>query len=158
MGLGFLPSVCYIKSIPTHEKIFCCGKKCPKCRFQPNFPWVGLALGWGAGRFHSNMYIFSNSTGLVNCNYPTMLSHLVGVHAEKMLRDAMCRTELRKEWQVAKIALVLLSQPYPRNPCSPSNARDCPTDGYAIQPYRKPPPGVTLTVIFVLPLSVGLPF
>ena len=34
VGLDFLQSVSYIKSIPTHEKIFAVyGKKWPKCHF-----------------------------------------------------------------------------------------------------------------------------
>ena len=33
VGLGFLQSVSYIKSIPTHEKLFCCGEKWPKRPF-----------------------------------------------------------------------------------------------------------------------------
>ena len=49
VGLGFLQSVSYIKSIPTHEKIFGCGKKNggPNATFNLLFPlgWDGLGLG-----------------------------------------------------------------------------------------------------------------
>ena len=31
--LGFVWSVSCIKSIPTHDFLFCCGKKWPKCHF-----------------------------------------------------------------------------------------------------------------------------
>ena len=47
VGLGFLQSVSYIKSIPTHEKIICCGKNWPTWPSQTSFflGWVGLGLG-----------------------------------------------------------------------------------------------------------------
>ena len=57
VGLGFLQSVFYIKSIPTHEKLFACGKRSPKCHFKPTF-----FLGWGVRRFRNNIYRFSNPT------------------------------------------------------------------------------------------------
>ena len=46
VGLGFLYSVCYMKPIPTHEKVFAVGKKWPKCHFSTYFflGWVGLGL------------------------------------------------------------------------------------------------------------------
>ena len=64
IGLGFLYSVSYIIPILTHEKLFAVRKKWPKCHFQPTFSWVGLALGWGIRRFHSNVYMFPNPTEL----------------------------------------------------------------------------------------------
>ena len=42
VGLGFLQSVSYIKSIPAHEKIFSVGKSGPKAAFNLIF----LGLGW----------------------------------------------------------------------------------------------------------------
>ena len=63
VGSGFLQSVSYIKPTATKpRKIICCGKKWPKCHFQPDFSWVGLALGWGVCRFHDNIYMLSNPT------------------------------------------------------------------------------------------------
>ena len=57
VGLGFLQSVSYTKTNPNPRQIICCGKKWLKCHFQPNFSWVGLALGWGVRRFHDNIFI-----------------------------------------------------------------------------------------------------
>ena len=37
-------------------------KKAENRHFYPNFSWVELALGWGASRFDSNIYIFPNPT------------------------------------------------------------------------------------------------
>ena len=31
-------------------------KSGPNATFNPFFPWVGLALGWGVRRFHYNVY------------------------------------------------------------------------------------------------------
>ena len=56
VGLGFLQSVSYIKSIPTHEISFAVGKSVPKCHFKPNYSWVGLALVMGVRRLHNNTY------------------------------------------------------------------------------------------------------
>ena len=46
--VGFLVVcfVSYIKSTPTHEKVFAVGKKWPKCHFSTYFflGWVGLGL------------------------------------------------------------------------------------------------------------------
>ena len=56
-------SVSCIKPIPTQgKKLLAVGKKWPKCRFYPNFSWVGFALGWRVRRFHDNIYMFSNPT------------------------------------------------------------------------------------------------
>ena len=62
VGLGFLYSVTSIKPILTHEKIFGCGKKWPKCHksgpnatFNPAF----LGLGWPwDGEFDSFIITF----------------------------------------------------------------------------------------------------
>ena len=43
VGLGFLQSVSYIKPIPTHEKILCCGEKVAQ---MPLFTLIFLGLGW----------------------------------------------------------------------------------------------------------------
>ena len=40
-GLGFLQSVSYIKSIPTHEKLFAVGKRGPNATFNLIFLGVG---------------------------------------------------------------------------------------------------------------------
>ena len=59
VGLDFLWSVSYIKPIPTHEKLFAVGKSGLNATFEPNFSWVGLALGWGVRRVHNNiLYVF----------------------------------------------------------------------------------------------------
>ena len=52
VGLGFLKSVSYIKSIPTHEKLFALGKSGPDATnatftlifFFLGLGWVGLGL------------------------------------------------------------------------------------------------------------------
>ena len=63
VGLGFLRSVSYIKSTPTHQKIFCCGKKWPQMPFLTYIvSWVGLALGWGVRQFHHSVYMFFKNT------------------------------------------------------------------------------------------------
>ena len=51
------------QSEPTKKKI-AVGKSGPKCHFQPDFSWAGLALGWGVRRFHTSIYMFSNLTEL----------------------------------------------------------------------------------------------
>ena len=56
VGLGFSQSVSYItKPIPPHEKIFAVGRSGQNATFNLSFSWVGLALGWGARRFHNNL-------------------------------------------------------------------------------------------------------
>ena len=57
-GWGFLQSVSYIKLIPTHEKIFCCGKKWPKCHFLTYFflGWVGLGVAEFVGFVTVNVF------------------------------------------------------------------------------------------------------
>ena len=42
VGLSFLWSVSYIKSIPTQEKVICCGEKSV-----PNAAFNVIFLGWG---------------------------------------------------------------------------------------------------------------
>ena len=44
VGLGFLYSVFYIKSIPTHDKSFAVGKSGPNATF--DLILLGLGLGW----------------------------------------------------------------------------------------------------------------
>ena len=62
-GLGFLQSVSYIKSIPSHEQVFAVvGKSGPNANFNLFFlglgwPWVGEFVG-----FHNDNYVFSNPT------------------------------------------------------------------------------------------------
>ena len=51
VGIGFLYSVSYIKSIPTHEKLFAVGKSGPNSTFNLIFlglgwPWVGEFVGF----------------------------------------------------------------------------------------------------------------
>ena len=51
VGLSFLYSVSYIKSIPTHEKLFAIGKSGPIATFNLLFlelgwPWVGEFVGF----------------------------------------------------------------------------------------------------------------
>ena len=63
VGLGFLQSVSYIKPIPTHEKIICCGKKVAQMpTFEPNCSWVWLALCRRVGWLHNSSYMFPNPT------------------------------------------------------------------------------------------------
>ena len=64
-GLGFLQSVSYIKSIPTHDKIFAVGKSGPTATFNLNFlglgwPWVGESVG-----FIIILYVFQPNVILV---------------------------------------------------------------------------------------------
>ena len=55
-------SISYIKSIPTHEKLFAVGKSglnakvAQMSRITIFFSRVGLALGWGVRRFY-NIYL-----------------------------------------------------------------------------------------------------
>ena len=47
--------VCFLyKTNPSPRKIICCGKKWPNCHFSPKKIGLGVALGWGARRFHPN--------------------------------------------------------------------------------------------------------
>ena len=51
VGLGFLYSVSYVKSFPTHEKIIAVGKSGPNATFTVFFlglgwPWVGEFVGF----------------------------------------------------------------------------------------------------------------
>ena len=62
VGLGFLQSVSHNKTNPNKRKIICCGEKAQNATFNLNFPWVGLALGWGVRRFHNNIQMFSIPT------------------------------------------------------------------------------------------------
>ena len=57
VGLVFLQSVSYKKTIPTHEKIFAEGESGPNATFNLFFFWVGLALAKGVRRFHNNIYM-----------------------------------------------------------------------------------------------------
>ena len=47
---------------PTENQSQPWGEKWPKCRFEPNFSWAGLALGWGVRRFHNHIRMFSKPT------------------------------------------------------------------------------------------------
>ena len=67
VGFGFLYSVSYIKSIPTHEILFAVGKSGPNATFDLIFlglgwSWVELVLGWGVRWFRYHFYMFSNLT------------------------------------------------------------------------------------------------
>ena len=55
-GLGFLYSVSYMKSIPTHEKLFAVGKSDPNATANLIVSWVRLALGWRVHRIHNIIY------------------------------------------------------------------------------------------------------
>ena len=56
VGLGFLQSVFYIKSIPTHEKIFAMGKKVAQV---PPFNLFFLGSGWpSVGEFDGFIITF----------------------------------------------------------------------------------------------------
>ena len=70
VGLGFLWSVSYIKSIPTHEKLFAVGKSGPNATFSLIFlglgwPWVGDFVG-----FITILNVFSNPTELGKSQAP----------------------------------------------------------------------------------------
>ena len=68
-GVGFL-EVCFLYKInPSPRNMICCGKKWPKCHFEPIFSWVGLALVCGFRRFHTNIYMFSNQPNRTNTVY-----------------------------------------------------------------------------------------
>ena len=56
--------VCFLYKInpSSRKKKNCCGKSGPSATFNLVFLGVGLALGWGVRRFHSNIYMFSNPT------------------------------------------------------------------------------------------------
>ena len=54
-GLGFLQSVFYINSIPTHEKAFAVGKSGPNTTF--NLIFFGLGWPW-VGEFVGSIIIF----------------------------------------------------------------------------------------------------
>ena len=66
IGLGFFQPVSYIKSIPTHEKIFAAGKSGPNATFN----LISLGLGWpSVGEFVGFIMIFilfSNRTQFGN--------------------------------------------------------------------------------------------
>ena len=47
VGIGFLYSVSYIKSIPTHEKLFAVGKSGPNAPF--NLIFLGVGSSWVGG-------------------------------------------------------------------------------------------------------------
>ena len=72
VGLGFLWSVSYIKSIPTHEKIFAVGKSGPNATFNLIF----LGLGWPrVGEFDGFFIIFicfPTQQNLVNRQHPNI--------------------------------------------------------------------------------------
>ena len=55
VGLGFLQSVSYLKSIQTHEKLFAAGKSGPNATF--NLIFLGLGWPW-VGEFVGFMIIF----------------------------------------------------------------------------------------------------
>ena len=55
IGLGFLHSISYIKSILSHEKVFAVGKSGPNATFNLIFP--GLGWPW-VGEFDGFIIIF----------------------------------------------------------------------------------------------------
>ena len=56
VGLGFLQSVSYLKSIQTHEKLFAAGKSGPNATF--NLIFLGLGWRW-VGEFVGFIIIFT---------------------------------------------------------------------------------------------------
>ena len=64
--VGFLVLiVCFLYKInlnPTKNYLLWGNKSIPNATSNLIFLWVGLALGWGVPRFHSNSYMFSNPT------------------------------------------------------------------------------------------------
>ena len=67
LGLGFLQSVSYIKPIPTHEKVSCCGEKvAPEYFF---LGWVGLWVE-EFDRFTIIFDLFPTPHDLVNRRQP----------------------------------------------------------------------------------------
>ena len=73
IGLGFLWSFSYIKSIPTHEKLFAVGKKSGlNATFDLILLGVGLFLGCcELRRFHNNIYMISNPNTTLTGNTVT---------------------------------------------------------------------------------------
>ena len=53
--------LCY-RINPNPRKMISCAKKWPKIPLYPNFSLIGLTLGWGLRRFHTNIHMFSNPT------------------------------------------------------------------------------------------------
>ena len=71
VGLGLLLSVSYIKSIPTHEKVFAVGKSGPNATFDLiclglGWPWVGEFVGF----IISTGICFPTQHDLVNREHP----------------------------------------------------------------------------------------
>ena len=66
VGLSFLYSISYIKSISTHKKIVAAGKSGPNATLNLFCLGVGLALGWGARRFHNNIICLPTQHNSVN--------------------------------------------------------------------------------------------
>ena len=78
-GLGFLQSVSYIKSIPTHDKIFAVGKSGPTATFNLNF----LGLGWPCREFVGFMIVFiwfPTQQNLINRKHPNTAASSVGMY------------------------------------------------------------------------------
>ena len=61
--VGFL-AVCSLSKInPNPRQNTYCGKRWPRCHFEPMpFLGVGLALGWRVRRFTNNIYMLSHPT------------------------------------------------------------------------------------------------
>ena len=78
VGLGFLYSVSYIKSIPAHEKIFAVGKSCPISTL--NLIFLGLGCAW-VGEFVGFRIIFTcfpHKQNLVNRKNPNTSKYYAG--------------------------------------------------------------------------------
>ena len=58
VGLGFLQYVSYIKSIPTHKKIFSVRRSGSNATYNLIFVGLGWPWGWGVRRFHNNICMF----------------------------------------------------------------------------------------------------
>ena len=65
------------KTNPNPRKIFTVGKRGLNATFNLVFLGVGLALGWGVRRFHSNIQMFSNPTEFVNRKHPIYVISLI---------------------------------------------------------------------------------
>ena len=87
--------VCFQYKInPSTQKNICCGRKWPKCHFEPTYSRVGLASGWGVRRFRNNICMFSNPTEFDIANTLVIFEFFCGFRFRDLcIRDGVC-------WQI----------------------------------------------------------